>query len=154
MKFEGRVWKFGDDINTDLITPSQYLDEPLEELKKHVFEPVSKKFADEVEEGDIIIAGKNFGSGSSRETAPSAIKASGISVIVAESFARIFFRNSIAIGLPVVECTKASEYFETGDRVEVDMESGKISDGEELDIQPLPSFVREIIEEGGILNRI
>jgi 3-isopropylmalate dehydratase small subunit len=110
----GRVWKVGDQVNTDLITPGQYLTAPLEEVKKHVLEAINPRFAQEARGGDILVAGKNFGCGSSRESAPSALKAQGISAVVAESFARIFFRNAVAIGLAVVPCPGISSLLKSG----------------------------------------
>lgn len=154
MKFEGKVWKFGDDVDTDVITPAKYMTMPMDEMKKHVFEPVKKRFADEVEEGDIIVAGENFGCGSSRETAPSAIKESGIAAIVAESFARIFFRNSIAIGLPVAVCPEVTDYYQEGDRIEVDMDKWKLRNEEELELEPLSKSIKEILDKGGLLNTL
>lgn len=154
MKFEGRVWKFGNNVDTDVMTPGKYMNLPMDEMKKHVFEPVNKRFADEVEEGDIIVAGENFGCGSSRETAPSAIKTSGIAAVVAESFARIFFRNSIAIGLPVAVCPGVADHYQTGDRIKVNMEEWKVTNKKELVLQPLPKFVKEILDKGGIMNTL
>jgi 3-isopropylmalate/(R)-2-methylmalate dehydratase small subunit len=149
----GRVWKVGDQINTDLITPGQYLTAPIEEVKKHVLEAVNPCFAKEAREGDILVAGKNFGCGSSRESAPRALKALGISAVVAESFARIFFRNAVAIGLAVVPCPGVSQSFEEGETLELDLESARVKNlTREIQLQgkPLPKEMLEVLNKGGI----
>src|SRR5690606_11622407 len=127
MQFRGKVWKFGDDIDTDVIIPARYLlTSDAKELAQHVMEDIDPTFKDNVQEGDIIVAGKNFGCGSSREHAPIAISGAGVSVVVAESYARIFYRNSINIGLPLVECPEAVEEAETGDILEIDTSEGMV----------------------------
>ncbi len=151
----GRVFKFGDDINTDVIIPARYLNttDP-KELASHCMEGARPGFVNEVSPGDIVVAGKNFGCGSSREHAPVALKAAGISCIIAKSFARIFFRNSFNTGLPLLESAEASEKIEEGDNVEVDMSSGIIRNktkNEEYRAQPIPGFMRELIETGGLI---
>jgi 3-isopropylmalate/(R)-2-methylmalate dehydratase small subunit len=150
---QGRVWKVGDQINTDLITPGQYLTAPIEEVKKHVLEAVNPRFAKETREGDILVAGKNFGCGSSRESAPRALKALGISAVVAESFARIFFRNAVAIGLAVVPCPGVFQSFEEGETVELDLESARVKNlnrNFQLQGKPLPREMIEVLNKGGI----
>ncbi len=151
----GRVWKFGDDIDTDVIIQGKYLviNEP-EELARHVFENVRPEFAKEVKKGDFVVAGENFGCGSSREHAPLALKATGVSAVIAKSFARIFFRNAINIGLRVLEC-KDADRIEEGDEIEVDYSKGIIinkTKGEEYEIKPLPEFLEQIIECGGLVE--
>jgi 3-isopropylmalate/(R)-2-methylmalate dehydratase small subunit len=150
-----RVWKFSDDINTDLITPGRYnLTTDKAQLAKIAFIEYRPEFAREVEEGDMIVAGKNFGCGSSRETAPLALKSAGIKTIIAKSFARILFRNAINIGLPVVIC-KEADRIEEGDQVEIDFEKGLIHNltkKEDLKVTPLPAFLIEILESGGLIN--
>jgi 3-isopropylmalate/(R)-2-methylmalate dehydratase small subunit len=149
----GRVWKVGDQINTDLITPGQYLTAPIEEVKKHVLEAVNPRLAKEIREGDILVAGKNFGCGSSPESAPRALKARGISAVVAESFARIFFRNAVAIGLAVVPCPGAFQSFEEGEMLELDLESARLknlSRNIQLQGKPLPQEMLAVLNKGGI----
>ena len=148
----GRVWKFGDNVDTDQIIPAEYLvtADP-KELAKHAFEKVKPEFAKEVKEGDIIVAGENFGCGSSREHAPRALIGAGISCVIAKSFARIFFRNSINIGLPLIECeVKAEE----GDILEVDFEKGLIKNlntGKEFKFKALPEFLLNLLNSGGLV---
>jgi len=158
MKLEGKVWKFGNDIDTDVIIPARYLNTSVpEELAKHCMEDADPQFASKVQPGDIIVAGKNFGCGSSREHAPIAIKASGVACVIAHSFARIFYRNSINIGLPIFECPEAVEAIEEGHRIAVDAETGKITDlttGESFQAQPFPEFMQELIEAGGLMNYV
>jgi len=152
-KIQGRVWKVGDQINTDLITPGQYLTAPLEEVRKHVLEAINPRFAKEAREGDILVAGKNFGCGSSRESAPRALKALGISAVVAESFARIFFRNAVAIGLAVVPCPGVSRSFEEGETLELDLESAgakNLNRKIQLQGKALPKEMLEVLKRGGI----
>ena len=151
----GRVWKFGDDIDTDIIIPGRYLvltDE--KELAKHAMEGLDPEFNGKVQEGDIILAGKNFGCGSSREHAPIALKAAGISAVVAESFARIFYRNAINVGLPLLESEKISSKITEGDKIELNMDKGILKDettGEEYKLKKLPEFMLEILNNGGLI---
>lgn len=158
MKARGRVFKYGDNIDTDVIIPARYLStaDP-EELKKHCMEDIDKEFASKVQEGDIIVGQKNFGCGSSREHAPIAIKGSGISCVIAESFARIFYRNSFNIGLPIIESADAANGIEDGDEVDIDFESGQINNitkGESYKGQPYPEFIQRIIEKEGLVNYV
>jgi len=151
----GRVWKFGDDIDTDMIIPGKYLviNDP-GELAEHAFENVRKEFSLEVKPGDIIVAGRNFGSGSSREHAPLALKGAGIEWIIAKSFARIFFRNSINIGLGLIE-TPHTDSIDDGDEVTVYPEKGIIVDKTkdiEFEFRKMPEFLRQIIDAGGLIN--
>lgn len=154
-KIKGKVWKFGNDIDTDIIIPGRYLiltDE--KELAKHVMEGLDSEFSGKVQKGDIILAGKNFGCGSSREHAPIAIKGAGISVVVAESFARIFYRNAINVGLPLLESPNISQKISQGEEIEIDMEKGilKVSaSGEEFKVKKLPDFMLEILNQGGLI---
>jgi 3-isopropylmalate dehydratase small subunit len=151
----GRVWKFGDHVDTDVIVSGQYLDAPMEEVTKHVFEAVSPNFAADVKKGDVIIAGKNFGCGSSREHAASALRQAGIGAIVAESFGRIFFRNAIAVGLPILRCEGVTSQFKQDDDVAVDIGEGlveNITRGLSLPACPLSVEMLHVIETGGILE--
>lgn len=153
----GRVWKFGDDISTDLLSPGAYAVAPLEERKRQVLESVRPEFAREVRPGDVLVAGRNFGCGSSRETAPEGLKALGVACVVAESFARIFFRNAVALGLPVFPCPGVSELFEDGDLAEVVVAEARVRNvrtGRELRGQGLPALMLEILQAGGILERL
>lgn len=157
MKFEGTVHKYGRDIDTDVIIPARYLttSDPAE-LAKHCLEDLDADFVNKVAPGDIIVAEENFGCGSSREHAPICIKAAGVSVVIAKSFARIFYRNSINIGLPIMECAEAVDAIKGGDTVEVDADTGVITDkttGQTFQAQPFPPFLQEIIEEGGLVAR-
>jgi 3-isopropylmalate/(R)-2-methylmalate dehydratase small subunit len=150
----GKVWKFGNNVDTDVITPSKYLSSPLPELKKHVLEVINPRFAQEVKPGDVIVAGSNFGCGSSRENAPAALQGLGISAIVAESFARLFFRNSIAIGLPIITCHNVATSFDDGDEVELDLTSAKVTNltrSKTLYGQALSDQVLEVLYMGGIV---
>ena len=153
---KGKVWKFGDDVDTDIIIPGRYLvlrDE--KELAACVMEGCDPEFSKKVQKGDIIVAGKNFGCGSSREHAPIAIKGAGISAVVAESFARIFYRNSINIGLPLIEVKEISRHISEGDIVDINIDEGILKDlntNEEFEIKPLPDFMLGIMEEGGLIN--
>ncbi len=150
----GRVWKFGDNIDTDAITPGKYMSALERELLRHVLEVVNPKFPQEVKPGDIIVAGRNFGCGSSRESAPAALKSLGIGAIIAESFARIFFRNSIAIGLPTLACQGVSSIFNEGDELELDLKSARITNltnGKKIYAQQLPEQMLEVLTKGGIL---
>ena len=158
MKAEGRVHKYGSNIDTDVIIPARYLNssDP-KELATHCMEDIDKDFVNRVKPGDIIVATKNFGCGSSREHAPIAIKASGVSVVIAETFARIFYRNAINIGLPIMECKEAAEAINAGDEVSVDFDSGIITDittGQTFKGQPFPEFMQKIIDSEGLLNYI
>jgi 3-isopropylmalate/(R)-2-methylmalate dehydratase small subunit len=145
----------GDQINTDLITPGQYLTAPIDEVKKHVLEAVNPRFAKEARQGDILVAGKNFGCGSSRESAPHALKALGVSAVVAESFARIFFRNAVAIGLAVVPCPGVFQSFEEAETLEMDLESARVRNltrDTQLQGRPLPQEMLEVLNRGGITS--
>ena len=154
----GTVHRFGDNVDTDVIIPARYLNssDP-KELATHCMEDIDKDFVNRVKPGDIIVADKNFGCGSSREHAPIAIKAAGVSCVIAETFARIFYRNAINIGLPIIECPEAAAAISEGDEVEVDFDSGKITDlttGAEYQGQAFPPFMQELIDAGGLVNRI
>ena len=152
----GLVYKYGDNVDTDVIIPARYLNtsEP-EELAKHCMEDIDIKFAGSVKNGDFIVADKNFGCGSSREHAPIAIKAAGVKCVIASSFARIFFRNCINIGLPIMECPEAAEKIEAGDEIEVDFDTGVITNqtkNETYQSQPLPPFLQNLIAQDGLVN--
>jgi len=153
---KGKVWKFGDDVNTDLIIPARYLNtiDPAE-LASHVMEDEDPEFAGLVKPGDVIVAGRNFGCGSSREHAPVAIKAAGVAAVVAETFARIFFRNAINTGLPILAAPAAAAEAATGDRLEIDLEAGvvrNVTKGTEYKVHPFPPEMRRIIEAGGLMK--
>lgn len=157
MEFEGKAFRYGRDIDTDVIIPARYLNtsDP-QELAKHCMEDLDTTFVERVNQGDIIVAEENFGCGSSREHAPIAIKAAGVDVVIAKSFARIFYRNSINTGLAIMECPEAVDAISEGDEVKVDTETGTITDvttGQEFKAQPFPEFLTEIIEAGGLVNR-
>ena len=157
MQFKGTVHRYGRDIDTDVIIPARYLttSEP-SELAKHCLEDMDVEFVNNVKPGDIIVAEENFGCGSSREHAPIAIKAAGVDAVIAKSFARIFYRNSINTGLAILECPEAVDAIKNGDVVSVDTETGTITDettGESFTAQPFPPFIADIIEQGGLLNR-
>lgn len=157
MQFKGTVHRYGRDIDTDVIIPARYLttSEP-SELAKHCLEDLDVEFVNNVKSGDIIVAEENFGCGSSREHAPIAIKAAGVDAVIAKSFARIFYRNSINTGLAILECPEAVDAIKNGDVVSVDTETGTITDettGESFMAQPFPPFIADIIEQGGLLNR-
>jgi len=158
MVIQGKAHKYGDNVNTDVIIPARYLNTSIpEELARHCLEDLDKEFVKKVSPGDILVAGKNFGCGSSREHAPLAIKAVGISCIIAESFANIFYRNSINIGLPVFICPEAALGIKKGDKVKVDLVSGEIRDITQRKIyraEPFPPFMQEIIKDGGLVNKI
>lgn len=158
MKAIGKVHKFGDNVDTDVIIPARYLNVPdSAELAKHCMEDIDVDFAKKVNKGDIIVANKNFGCGSSREHAPIAIKASGVSCVIAETFARIFYRNAINIGLPIIECPEAAKGIDEGDEVEIDFDSGKIinkTKNEEYQGQAFPEFMQKIIKAEGLINYI
>lgn len=151
----GSVFKYGDNIDTDVIIPARYLNNPNpDELRKHCMEDIDASFAGKVHPGDVMVGGWNFGCGSSREHAPIAIKASGVSCVIAASFARIFYRNSINIGFPILECPEAAEKIRGGDTVSVDFTTGVITDettGESFRANPFPAFINTIIENGGLL---
>ena len=158
MKASGSVFKYGDNVDTDVIIPARYLNssDPAE-LAKHCMEDIDKEFIHKVKSGDIIVANKNFGCGSSREHAPIAIKAAGVSCVIAETFARIFYRNSINIGLPIIECPKASQEIEAGDQVEIDFDTGMIynkTKGTEFKGQAFPEFMQKIIKAEGLIPYI
>ena len=158
MKATGRVFKFGDNVDTDVIIPARYLNAPdPAELAKHCMEDIDPEFVNKVSKGDIIVAEKNFGCGSSREHAPISIKAAGVSCVIAETFARIFYRNAINIGLPIIECKEASEKIAGGDEVEIDFDSGMIynkTKGESYKGQAFPEFMQKIIKAEGLINYI
>ena len=158
MKANGTVFKYGDNVDTDVIIPARYLNssDPAE-LALHCMEDIDKDFVKKVEKGDIIVADKNFGCGSSREHAPLAIKAAGVSCVIAETFARIFYRNAINIGLPIIECPEASRGIEDGDEVEVDFDTGVITNktkGTSFQGQAFPEFMQKIIKAEGLVNYI
>ncbi len=158
MRFKGNAWKFGDNIDTDQIIPAQYLScsDP-EQLANHCLEVVVTQFAQKIKPGDIVVAGKNFGCGSSREHAPLALKAAGISCVIARSFARIFYRNSFNMGLPILECPEAVEFTEEGDVLEVDLDTGEIRNQtkeKEFKARGVPPFMQELINAGGLINYI
>lgn len=151
----GRAFVFGDDVNTDVITPSEYVSEPIEQQVEHLFEPVRPGFVEELETGDVIVAGEQFGSGSSRETAPAALQQAGVGAVVAESFARIFYRNAVNLGLPAVVRPGVTERVSDGDELTVDLEAGAVRNhttDEPLEFEPLPPEIREIFDAGGLLE--
>ena len=157
MKFKGTAHRYGRDIDTDVIIPARYLNtsDPTE-LAKHCLEDLDTSFVERVQPGDIIVAEENFGCGSSREHAPICIKAAGVDAVIAKSFARIFYRNSINIGLAILECPEAVDAIKQGDVVSIDADAGIITDettGETFQAEPFPPFIREIIEQGGLVNR-
>ena len=157
MKAHGSVFKYGDNVDTDVIIPARYLNssDP-KELAAHCMEDIDKEFVNQVKSGDLIVADKNFGCGSSREHAPIAIKA-GVSCVIAETFARIFYRNAINIGLPIIECPAAAKGIEAGDEVEVDFDTGVITNvtkGTTFQGQPFPEFMQKIIKAEGLVNYI
>lgn len=158
MKAEGRVFRYGDNVDTDVIIPARYLNSSdKDDLRKHCMEDIDPEFVKNVQQGDIIVAGKNFGCGSSREHAPIAIKASGVSCVIASTFARIFFRNSINIGLPILECPEAADEIKAGDMLSVDFSTGEITDrttGKTYKAEPFPPFMQRLIESGGLIGYI
>jgi 3-isopropylmalate/(R)-2-methylmalate dehydratase small subunit len=158
MKIEGKIWKFGSDVDTDAIIPARYLNQTdAGELAKHLMEDERPEFLNEVKKGDILLAEKNFGCGSSREHAPLALKAAGISCIIAESFARIFYRNGFNQGLPLLESHEASKEIKEGDLVQVDMTTGEIFDltqQKKFFAKPIPPFMQELIEDGGLIPHL
>ena len=153
-----KVFKYGDNVDTDVIIPARYLNAPDEKsLASHCMEDIDPNFVSAVEPGDIMVAGANFGCGSSREHAPLAIKASGVKCVIAASFARIFYRNSINIGFPIVECPQAAEEIQAGDQVDVDFDSGVITDkttGKTYQAAPFPAVINGIIQSGGLLTSL
>ncbi len=155
---EGRVFKYGDNVDTDVIIPARYLNtSDAQELSTHAMEDIDKSFRGRVKEGDVIVAGKNFGCGSSREHAPIALKASGVSCVIAKTFARIFYRNSINIGLPILECKEAAEEIQDGDEISVDFSTGVIVDktsGKTFKAEPFPEFMMNIFKAGGLAEFI
>ncbi|TSA52193.1 MAG: 3-isopropylmalate dehydratase small subunit [Planctomycetaceae bacterium] len=158
MELQGKVWKFGDNIDTDLIIPARYLNvSDGSELAKHCFIDIRPDFAKDVSSGDILVAGRNFGCGSSREHAPLAIREAGISVIIAKSFARIFYRNAFNIGLPLLESEEAAEGILEGEQVAVNLASGEcknIDSGKIYTARPIPDFMRQLIKAGGLVDYI
>lgn len=157
MKANGTVFKYGDNVDTDVIIPARYLNSSeAKDLAAHCMEDIDINFVKEVKEGDIIVAEKNFGCGSSREHAPIAIKASGISCVIAKTFARIFYRNAINIGLPILECDEAADKISMGDKVEVDFDTGRIinhTKNETYQALPFPKFMQDMMADGGLINR-
>ena len=155
MNAEGKVFKYGDNVDTDVIIPARYLNTPdAKELSLHCMEDIDKEFVKKVKKGDIIVGGYNFGCGSSREHAPMAIKYSGVGCVIAKSFARIFYRNSVNTGLPILECEQAAEEIKDGDLLSVDFDTGTIFDkttGRSYRAQPFPEFIQKIIKSGGLL---
>jgi 3-isopropylmalate/(R)-2-methylmalate dehydratase small subunit len=158
MKMRGKTWKYGANVDTDAIIPARYLNmSDGKDLAKHCMEDIDTSFVSEVQPGDIIVATTNFGCGSSREHAPLAIKASGISCVIAKSYARIFYRNAINIGLPILECEEAAEKVQKGDVLEVDLTAGRIENvtrGEVYQAKPYPDFMLKLIEAGGLINMV
>jgi 3-isopropylmalate/(R)-2-methylmalate dehydratase small subunit len=158
MKIEGKVWKFGSDIDTDAIIPARYLNQSdPKELAKHVMEDERPKFYREVRKGDILLADKNFGCGSSREHAPLALKVAGISCVIAKNFARIFYRNGLNLGLPLLESSDASEKIREGDRVRVNLSTGEIIDltqNKKFRANPIPAFMQDLLKDGGLIRHL
>lgn len=158
MNVKGHVFKYGDNVDTDVIIPARYLAiQDKKELSQHAMEDIDKDFVKNVKPGDIVVARKNFGCGSSREHAPIVIKESGVGCVIADTFARIFFRNAINIGLPILECPDAAEAISAGDEVEVDFDTGKITDvttGRVFSAQPFPEFMQKIINSNGLVGYI
>ena len=158
MKAQGKVHKYGDNVDTDVIIPARHLNTAdHKELASHCMEDIDADFVNKVKAGDIMVGGENFGCGSSREHAPIAIKASGIDCVIAKTFARIFYRNSINIGLPILECPEASEKIENGDEVTVDYDTGVITNetkGETYQALPFPDFIKDIMAKGGLMNSL
>jgi len=155
MTIQGRVWKYGDNVDTDAIIPARYLNvHTAEELAPHCMEDIDAGFAEAVQVGDVIVAGENFGCGSSREHAPLAMKGAGVGAVVARSFARIFFRNAIGVGLPILESAAAVDGAQAGQQMEIDLEGGQIRNlttGETYQAEPYPSFMMEIVQAGGLI---
>ena len=157
-QFKGKVWVLGDDIDTDIIIPTEYLALPtVEDMKQYGFSPLRPELAGQIGEGDIIVAGSNFGCGSSREHAPLCLKTAGVKCVIAKSFARIFYRNSINIGFPIMECEEAADKIEKGDEVEVDFSTGVITNktkNETYQSQPFPEFLQKMIDADGLVNYV
>ena len=157
-KFTGKVWVLDDDIDTDIIIPTEYLAlKTIDDMKQYGFSPLRPELAGQIQKGDIIVAGKNFGCGSSREHAPLCLKTAGVSCVIAETFARIFYRNSINIGLPIIECPEAAKAINAGDDVAIDFDSGVITDkttGQTFQGQAFPEFMQKIIKAEGLVNYI
>jgi len=154
MAIDGTAHTFGDDVNTDYITPATTSGRSYEEIAEHVFEPIAPDFHDRFEPGDVIVGGENFGSGSSRETAPKALQVAGVSAVVADSFSRLFYRNGIAIGLPVVTCPGVSDIVSQGDRVTIDFDDQSLRNattGDSLPTEPMPPEIQSIFDAGGLL---
>ena len=158
MKTRGRAFKYGDNVDTDVIIPARYLNvADVGELATHAMEDIDAQFVKTVQPGDVIVAGRNFGCGSSREHAPLVLKRNGVGCIIAPSFARIFYRNAINIGLPILECAEAAEAIAAGDEVEIDFGTGRIDDlttGAAFQAQPFPAFIQRIIDSDGLLNSL
>jgi 3-isopropylmalate/(R)-2-methylmalate dehydratase small subunit len=158
MIFRGKVWKYGDNVDTDVIIPVQYTTgTDIKEMAEHCMEGLDPQFSSKVNTGDIVVAGRNFGCGSSREPAPLAIKGAGISCLIAGSFARIFYRNAFNIGLPLLECPEALTHIEGGDEIEVNLDSGTIKDiskNNTLQAKAIPHFMQELINDGGLMKHI
>lgn len=158
MKVRGSVFKYGDNVDTDVIIPARYLNiADMAELATHAMEDIDAEFTTRVKPGDIIVAGRNFGCGSSREHAPRVLKDNGISCVIAPSFARIFFRNAINIGLPILECAEAADAIEAGDEVAIDFETGvieNVTSGKTFQAQPFPAFIQGIIDSNGLMNSL
>ena len=158
MELKGTIWKFGDNVDTDAIIPARYLNtsDPTE-LAKHCMEDADPSFPSKLKKGDIIVAGANFGCGSSREHAPIAIKAAGVACVIAKSFARIFYRNAFNMGLPILECPEAFESLQEGDEVVVSLQNGEITiskNGRKLKAQPVPEFMQSLLNAGGMMNYV
>jgi 3-isopropylmalate dehydratase small subunit len=158
MELKGKTWKFGDNVDTDAIIPARYLNtsDPAE-LARHCMEDADPSFPGKVKNGDFIIAGANFGCGSSREHAPIAIKAAGVACVIAKSFARIFYRNAFNMGLPILECPEAFDSIAEGDEVSVTLDSGEITvlkNGKQLKAQPVPEFMQSLLRDGGLMNYV
>ena len=158
MKIEGRIWKFGSDVDTDAILPARYLNQSdPKELARHVMEDERPEFLRKVRKGDVLLAERNFGCGSSREHAPLALKAAGISCIIAKNFARIFYRNGLNLGLPLLESSEASEGIKDGDRVRVNLGTGEIFDltqNKKFRANPIPAFMQDLLKDGGLIRHL
>ena len=158
MNIQGTVFKYGDNVDTDVIIPARYLNiADRDELASHAMEDIDASFVQRVKPGDVIVAGRNFGCGSSREHAPQVLKDKGVACIVAPSFARIFYRNAINIGLPILECEEAVREIEAGDEISIDFETGIVEDltnGKSFQATPFPEFIQDIIDKGGLLGRL
>ena len=158
MELKGKIWKFGDNVDTDAIIPARYLNtsDPAE-LAKHCMEDADPSFPSKIKKGDIIVAGVNFGCGSSREHAPIAIKTAGVACVIAKSFARIFYRNAFNMGLPILECPEVFDNLNEGDEVAVSLENGEITiikNGKKLEAQPVPDFMQSLLNAGGLMNYV